>query len=208
MTAEEFLEAAHSNPFWAARGRSIQAYANLEQALLMVMVLTTGMPHATAGTIFFKISSAQARRSILERLINRKFKSEFGPFWNSVSKAVHDLDVRRNEIVHWNAAAEWASDTDGWKVVTVKLTPPNFWDVAAVRLTIDMADLEKFVKKCRFYTEEIVMFCSVMNHQRVPQARALRGKYRQELVYPAPESEAHTRNRARKPDTPPQASRG
>ena len=89
---------------WAERGKAIQSYALLEQSLNMLFSQLSDTTESVAGTIFYKISNASARNSIIEKLLKTKYNAKFNLFWNSYLKLLRPIDLRRNEIVHWVAA--------------------------------------------------------------------------------------------------------
>ena len=87
--------------FWAVRGRAIQAYAKLEQALCLIFATLCDMPPDVAGIIFFRIVNAGTLHSILERLMKKKHGTTYSSFWGSFLDAIRGTSQRRNEIVHW-----------------------------------------------------------------------------------------------------------
>lgn len=90
------------HPIWGNRAKAVQAYANLEQALCRLFALLCGIQLDAAGIIFFKITNTQARNDILDKLFRWRFKDEFNLFRNSLFKTLRPIDIRRNEIIHWN----------------------------------------------------------------------------------------------------------
>ena len=100
---EEANRGIAEDRFWANRGKAIQEYARLEQAMCAVFSDLSGMSGEAAAIIFFRIASAQARNDMLDKLMHVRHGSTYGAFWNSIHKALGPLDRQRNEIVHWLA---------------------------------------------------------------------------------------------------------
>src|SRR5436190_2960490 len=101
----EVIQWVEYDPIWKHRGKAVQGYADLERALCMLLVTLSGMSWETAVTIFYKITNTQARNGILEKLLHKKCGTKFNPFWNPFAKDLRILDLERNKIVHWVAAA-------------------------------------------------------------------------------------------------------
>jgi hypothetical protein len=94
----EVIKIAELDEFWSVRGKAIQSYANLEQALLTLFASLSGLKHDAAAIIMFKITSVDARSSILEKLFRRRFGSKFNLFRNSliVAAAANQSRKKRN----------------------------------------------------------------------------------------------------------------
>jgi hypothetical protein len=105
-------ESIDYDKLWAARAKAIQEYASLEQSLCSLFAYLGGIQQDIAGIIFFKITSAQARNSILERLFKKKFGDQFNLFRSSLIRRLTSIDNERNAIVHWNTAKEVRSAAD------------------------------------------------------------------------------------------------
>ena len=82
-------EMAASAPTWAARGKAIQAYAAVEQSLCSVMGSLLGISLEQAAIMFFKITSAGSRNSIIEKLLKFKFGPRYNLFWNAYLKEIN-----------------------------------------------------------------------------------------------------------------------
>ena len=80
----EVVHRAAYDEMWPLRGQAIQAYASLEQSLFGLFALLTGMDRPIAGIVFFKITNAQARNSIIEKLFQKWYGNEFSLFRNSL----------------------------------------------------------------------------------------------------------------------------
>jgi hypothetical protein len=176
---------------WATRGKAVQAYALLEQALCRVFALASGTSSQAAAIIFFRIASAQARNDILDKLIRLQFGREFHLFWNSVFRQLRPTDIKRNEIVHWSVSTEVLLSPEGPLPPQVTLRPPTFWstlDASAPQMTND--DLQEFIKKCDFYSQHINVFAALKGaldsiyHLSADEAQTWLDIFHKPLVYP------------------------
>jgi len=122
------MRTADEDEFWAIRGKAVQAYANVEQALCRIFAEISGTDLNVAGVIFFKITSAQARAGIMEKLLKKKYGTKFNLFRNSFITQLRQIDTERNEIVHWNVINHVSQNDTGDTVVEIVLEPPNYWD--------------------------------------------------------------------------------
>jgi hypothetical protein len=105
------LDMAEQDPIWGHRGRAIQSYAILEQALSGALAEFGGMTRENATTIFYKITNTGSRSKILQKLLRRKFGTTYNLFWNVYFKELTRIDLRRSEIVHWLSAMNVALNT-------------------------------------------------------------------------------------------------
>jgi hypothetical protein len=117
----EAQKALMNDPLWAARGKAIQAYATLEQSLASLLAFLSDTDPVVAATIFFKVSSADSRCKILEKLFRRKFQDRYNLFRNTLFDQLRPTDHERNSIVHWNAVAAF----DGGTQASLELRPPD-----------------------------------------------------------------------------------
>lgn len=177
--------------FWGIRGKAIQAYANVEQALFSLFVELTEMRRDMAGIIFFKIVNAGTLYAILEKLLRKKHGDTYSLFSNSFLKILrHELSDRRNHIVHWNAVR--FADSDGPS--GLGLTPPNLSDYGPNTPPLITSDqMIEFIEKCNFFAKVGFMFASAFdpnNYSQMgaAQAQAWRDIFLQPVVYPPPDT--------------------
>jgi hypothetical protein len=102
ISLDEAQEQAATDEFWAIRGKAIQSYAGLEQSLARLFSALAGTSQEIGGTIFFRIASADARRNLIGKLFQIKFRQQYNLFRNSLIKQLKPIDDERNQIVHWN----------------------------------------------------------------------------------------------------------
>jgi hypothetical protein len=111
--------------FWVIRGKAIQSYAFLEQALFQLFCALSGMDMKTAGTMFFRINNTRARNTIIEKLFRNKFADQMRLFRNSLISGLSSMDQQRNEIVHWHAVSDFLTrDANGFPIQQNFLEPP------------------------------------------------------------------------------------
>jgi hypothetical protein len=172
---EEVSRVLDQDPFWAIRAKAIQAYASLEQSLCGLLASLGDMEQEVAGIIFFKISSADSRNKIIEKLFKRRHKGEYNLFINSLFAQLRPIDLRRNEIVHWNTAQKisGASQSD-W---SLSLIPPNFWTRDANSPSIFTKDLIEFANKCSFYSRLINMLSLVLDPRHRESVASIRDEW-------------------------------
>ena len=92
------LKLGEQDAIWANRGKAIQSYAILEQALCSLLGDLSEMKRNTAATIFYKIASSDSRNKILEKLLHGKHGKKYNLFWNAYFKELRKIDIKRNEI--------------------------------------------------------------------------------------------------------------
>ena len=177
----------NADPIWSLRGHAIQAYANLEQSLCLLFILAGSMANDVGGIIFFRITSTQVRNQILEKLIHQKFGTKYNLFWNSYLKQLRPIDIKRNEIVHWNLVTNIAIN-NGDAVIGAELCPPNFWVHDQNTPSLTVADLSAFMQKCDVFSRAINMFTLLESgHLRGESLQTWLEIFQQPLVYPLPE---------------------
>ena len=190
---EEVFEWLENDPIWAQRGKAIQSYAELEHALATVMMRAGSMSHETAVTMFYKMTNSQARNATIERLLHKRHKNKFNPFWNGYFKALRSLDIKRNEIVHWVAAANVGISDENIIHTGITLIPPASLTEDASEMgtgpSLSTTDLTEFGKKCGEFAQLAVMFA--MANDPPPQSDAARmsawrDMFQKPFQYPLP----------------------
>jgi len=184
---DDAIKLADHDPMWATRGRAIQSYAQLEQALCHVFSATTGVEMSVAGHIIFRIASYGARNAIIEKMIHHKHGQKFNLFWNPLLKDIRTVDLRRNEIVHWICATNATIGADNKLYVGVTLVPPNFWGNTPSVDRITSRDLVAFIEKCNVFARLLSMFMVVTSGKmEAEKAAPWLDIFQQPLVYPLP----------------------
>lgn len=186
---EKYLLEDLQGRFWALRGRAIQAYSQLEQALFELFASLTGMPPDMAGIIFFKITNSRARSDIIRKLFRKRHGANFNLFLNSIIDQLQVLDAARNEIVHWNAILVVGENGEP---PAFKLAPPTYVMDGEFR---NEAFIVEFSDKCSYFSSEIGVFVTATTPGRVhgmadETRQSLLERFSQSLSYPPPQ--AHT----------------
>jgi hypothetical protein len=185
---QDVIDWAKYDPIWATRGKAIQGYADLENALCHLLVAVSDMSWQAAITIFYKITNTNARNSILEKLLHQKCSTKYNVFWNPLSQEIRQIDLKRNEIVHWLAAANAQMNSEGQLLVGVTLIPPASVVAKTSKIHITSSDLHKFAIRC----DEIARITSglAMRIKPVeggpPVDETLPDIFQQPFVYPLP----------------------
>ncbi|WP_154073440.1 hypothetical protein [Bradyrhizobium erythrophlei] len=148
---------AAKDEFWAVRGKAIQSYAGLEQALARLFSALAGTTQEIGGAIFFRIASADARRNLIGKLFQIKFRDQYHLFRNSLIKQLRPIDNERNEIVHWNVVNNVAADDAGKTTSKLALMPPSTFP-SPNSVSKDTDGMKAFANKCGFYTSLVSMF--------------------------------------------------
>lgn len=206
LPLDAVIALAEEAPFWSFRGKAIESYAQLEQALCSLFAICTETKREIASIIFFKVTNSQARNAIIEKVVHQTFGSEYNPFLNSYLKELRNIDIKRNEIVHWSTAAYCTLDAKKRVVAGLGLIPPSYWANRPADQRILPKDLVEFDQKCSVFARLCIMFHSILKPpEDVPLDTAWHDIFQQPLVYPLPEG--HLLNqRPQVPDTPPQSS--
>lgn len=79
IALDEVSRVLDVDPFWAVRAKAIQSYASLEQSLCGLFASLGDIAPPVAGIIFFKISSADSRNKIIEKLFRHKYSEHVQP---------------------------------------------------------------------------------------------------------------------------------
>lgn len=174
------------DPFWAVRAKAIQSYASLEQSLCGLLASLGNIEPEVAGIIFFKISSTDSRNKILEKLFKRRHQGQYNLFINSLISQLRPIDLKRNEIVHWNTAQTISGPAPSdW---SLSLIPPNFWTHGENSPSIGIDDLVTFANKCSFYTRLINMLSLVLDPRHQESVASIRDTwlkiFAQPITYP------------------------
>ncbi len=126
----QMLARACRDPFASLRGKALQKYADLEQSLLFLFSILTGMTPDVAGIIFYKLTAARVRNKILDKLVRKYHGADYGTFFNSFDSFIGILSERRNNIVHWTTVCDpECTDLSQHGFTQKALVPLNTWEV-------------------------------------------------------------------------------
>jgi hypothetical protein len=179
-----------NDPIWAARGKAIQGYAQIENALSSLWALLTGMSVEDSALIFYKNASAGSRSATTEKLLHKKFGNQYNLFWNAFFLTLRTIDNRRNEIAHWLSAVNMGIGNDRIVRAGVMLVPPaSFFPQAAVGPSVTTQDMQEFQERCEECARLITMCQQATKPNPEFPAALLQTwleTFRQPFVYPLP----------------------
>ena len=144
-----------------ARSVAIEAYASMESALCTLLARLLGTTNDTASIVFFRITNAHSRNTIIETLIQHSHGEKFDTYFHGTAgqpgvkrtpgllSAVRQLDERRNQIVHWHRR-DSGERTD--------LVPAYYWARDTEAEPIKADDLYAFAEKADFVMRSLMMF--------------------------------------------------
>lgn len=143
-------------PLLIARAQAINAFAELEQSLFLTFTALMGISGEYAGIVFFRITNAHSRNTIIESLLKKRLNGEYSKYYNPLLKFIDkELDKKRNSIVHWHTMANIGTAGDPAEYV---LVPPNFWALSDESPSVTVEDMESFKAKCHFTARSLNMF--------------------------------------------------
>ncbi len=204
------IKLGEQDPLWANRGKAIQGYAMLEQSLCFLLAALSGMERNIAEIVFYKITNADARNKILEKLIHEKHGRKYNLFWNEYFRQLHTIDVKRNEIVHWLSAMNVALNTQDVMIVGMTLIhPASLGQKKPPPNQITSSDLIDFATKCEIFSRLSTMFVGATYDPQMPDAikRTWLEIFQQLLIYPLPASHPLLIRTQPTPGSQPQSSR-
>jgi hypothetical protein len=192
-TMADIFQAADRDPIWQVRGKAIEAHALLEESLCKLFAHLGNMDNEVASIVFFRISSADVRNKLLEKLFRRKHGANYNLFFNSLLRQLHPISGKRNEIVHWCATSYISENDSGALESQVVLTHPSDIDATNPdRPNIDIDALVEFSRKCNFYTRLCNMFYLIDSGQGANLSGDVENKWRavfqEQVIYPPPEN--------------------
>lgn len=156
-----------------ARAAAINAYAGVEQQLLIMFMTLTGLNSEIGGMIFFRIVNTRSRNAMMEELLAAILGKKLDPFQKSLFKIIGYLDSKRNEIVHWHLTG-----IQGYPETLSLVPPKESFPLPGVPAVL-LKDLETFIETAGFIAYAICWF-SLMTWGGFPDTnehRALRDKY-------------------------------
>lgn len=148
------------------RARTIEKYAQVEQALSMLFADLLGTTPEIAGIVFFRITSAHSRNIIIQDLLVSRYGKTYEPYWHGIPETpnkrglmnlIKRLDQTRNEIVHWHTATTVSVENGKAKSV-VTLIKPNVWAFKSESPQITVQNMEDFFALANFVDRSIVIF--------------------------------------------------
>jgi hypothetical protein len=184
---EEAIKLAEQDPIWASRGKAIQSYAMLEQSLSLLLADLGNMSPDAASIIFYRISNTDSRSKILEKLLRKKHGNQFNLFWNAYFTELRQINIKRNEIVHWLCAMNVKINTQNMMIIGITLIHPSSLGNKEPPNQITSNHLLDFAAKCDVFARLCAMFCGVTSGRFAGDAaKPWLDIFQQRLVYPLP----------------------
>lgn len=218
VTIDAAQEPPNGPAFLAARSNAIESYAQVEQALCEVFAYLLGTQSDLAGIVFYRITNAHSRNSIIETLLEKKHKTRFEHYWSGIPGTPHkkalltlirQLDSSRNEIVHWHVLKEVFVDGGAW-TSELKLMRPHAWAFDTEAQTITLANMRAFSEKAEFVSRSLTMFRMFVGgtlRSDAPDWQAWHDIFQQPCTYPPSDSHPLA-PKPSAPQTPPESSQG
>ncbi len=136
-------------------GDAIQAYALLEFKLFQLLRMLLDVDPDTAAGVFYCVRNSRDRNKILKQQLILSYGDEYNRFWKSMNGLVHDLDGRRNQIVHGLLVLNEASDPPEHIITRPESYWVEGWPAGEV---ITHAELASFIEKTHVISELIQHF--------------------------------------------------
>ena len=145
----EVIKIAEADEFWSVPRESYPCLRKSRTIPSWSFRCLSAFQRNAAAIILFKITSADARNKIIEKLFRKKFDTQYNLFRNSLLDKLRPIDIERNEVVHWNA--QCLMRHDGTKALAkFVLVPPGFiFGPDQPQKTTET--LRAFDDKCSFY---------------------------------------------------------
>lgn len=183
---DDVFSAAMDDKFWAIRGKSIAAYAKVEQSLCWLFALFAGMERENAEIIFFRLNNSRVVQVILATLLKKNHSEIYDLFWRSLANFVSNLVTTRNNLVHWTVSTTVTNDG----FAGLSLIPPEF-RTKDPKLTsaLDTDDLIDFINRCDFVSRLCMMFHAYLDpqtnvHLMPEQRQTWHEVFQQQVSYP------------------------
>lgn len=184
---QEAIELATRSPMWAARGEAVQAYAALEQSLCSLFQYLSSMELGAANIVFYKITNYRARNDIIDKLLRKKHDTIYSIFWNSYKKQLQQLDLARNDIIHWLAAANVALADNGHLIVGINLIPAQSLSDRSPGTYKTIIDVQEFIEKCLIWARLCNLFSGFLSRPETLGTEISWSQvFLQEVIYPLP----------------------
>jgi len=190
-----------------AKGEALDGYASLESSLALLFSILLSVSQESAYSIFYRIAAAKSRRAILEDLFSQSSFTRYKPGFDSIMKAVGQLDNERNQVAHWHTTIGTPIGANPEKIKGIAIrnpTRPISSDPGTSALT--SVDLARFRDECRYWSAILSMFIAVVSpafprELRPPDADTWPDKFLRPIdnpYRPAPAKKSRRKNTRRK----------
>lgn len=180
-----------------ARSNAIDAYANLENWLCLLLARLLGVEAKVAGIIFYRIANTRSRLAVLEAILKEMHGHDYSVFWNSLVREMKKIDETRNQIVHWHIHTITIGDyipTEPRKIATM-LVPPNIHAMGDNTPMIGETEMNAFIERAEFVGALISYFQAYLGGGiPEPILGSWRKIFHEPMTYPPPASHPLSQN--------------
>jgi hypothetical protein len=144
-------------------GAALTTWAKMEEGLILVLRLLTGVNAAQAGIILYSIVNFNAWLGIIDELLmQNSVQSNLKPKWNKISATLRALKDDRDRLAHNAVSAD-----DPTAATRAAIIPSQF-DVRqkSVKFApLTVAEITAFSKQVKKVDDEITNLCELMMAQ-------------------------------------------
>jgi hypothetical protein len=219
------LPGERDKEFQIARSVAIEAYANLEFGLSKLFAQLLNTDDARAAIVFFRITNARSRNTIIAGLLEREHGEKYDVYWHGepgdgktkqktrgLISLIASLDERRNDIVHWHVIRSYGITPSGLQKNPEELRSVGSWyKLPGQTQKITTESLTEFTAKCEFVSTSIHRFAKFTTTEAIPLDPVERDTwlqiFQQPVSYPPSDNHPLSPNYTG-PGSPPRSSRG
>lgn len=199
-----------TDDFLRATGSALQAYVQVEAALIRLLQSVLGCDSRQARLIFLSLNSVRSKLELFDSLIEHRFADKVEPFWSSCHDFLQKIALVRNAVAHWHPVTRvYVSRRAGHipKPAEPTLVDPSFRGRA-----LTLLDLQKFTLDCGYIRTEIGRLSGKLEAgAKRSRKRPLPKKYRAPAVRPPafafPQSQTAKEPGPQRPPSVPKLSR-
>jgi len=199
-----------TDDFLKATGLALQAYVQVEAALIRLLQNILGCDSRQARLIFLSINNVRSKLELFDSLIEHRFGDKVEPFWNSCHQFLQRLAAVRNAIAHWHPvtriyASPHAEDDP-------KSAEPTLADPSFNNRSLTLPDLRKFIGDCNYIRTEIGRLSAKLEmgakrSRRRPLLKKYRGLAVRQNAIVLPQSQTTKASGPQRPPSVPKLSR-
>lgn len=155
--------------FHLQRAYAINEYAKMEAAMARLLSTLLGTTQQKAVAVFFNLINTRFRNATFESLLKIVHGDLYDTYWHGhpgsrgnrkkpgLFALIQQIDVERNQIVHWHTLSNTVSLDGGVQMAIEQLMKPTFWVDPALNF-ITTADLIAFTEKANFVRRSVSAF--------------------------------------------------
>lgn len=217
IRAEIAVETANLHYY---RGLAINAYAEVEQALCLLLAALLNIDWQAGAIILYNVRNSRSRLQIFNDLLAKRHGEKYRAWWSGIPNTpnnrgmyhlIRKLDDDRNEIAHWHIGQKLNEEQRGLPALqkprAVQLIEPEMKSLSIPEL-VNFAQRANFIAKSLSFFARLFAGTDEVNYDKSDPA-AWRVEswleiYRQPALYPPPDSHPLSPN-YKEPETPPQS---